>query len=187
MLPDLPLLAALALLGGLLALDGTSFGQFMVSRPLAAASLAGLVAGAPLQGAAAGLLLEALHLAVLPVGAARTPETAPAAVAAGGVYAAGNPAQAALLLVVVFGLAWEWACGRTVVRLRQENARHALPTPDEAGDPRRLAARHLRAMGIDFARGAVLTLGGMLLLALLLRLPQGFGLLPSQVRLVLAL
>ena len=61
----------LALLGGVLALDGTSLGQFMVSRPLVACVLAGLVAGDPAAGAMAGLVLEALHIAVLPVGAAR--------------------------------------------------------------------------------------------------------------------
>src|SRR3954471_14228937 len=103
--------AAAALLGGLLALDGTSVGQVMVSRPLVAASLGGLVVGHPAAGMAIGVVLEALHLAVLPVGASRYPEGGPAAAVAGAAYAAYAPAgggSAALLAAVLFALAMEW-------------------------------------------------------------------------------
>ncbi|HET7464464.1 MAG TPA: PTS sugar transporter subunit IIC, partial [Longimicrobium sp.] len=64
---------AVTLIGGLVALDGTSVGQFMVSRPFIAAALGGLAVGRPAEGVAAGVVLEARHLAVLPVGAARYP------------------------------------------------------------------------------------------------------------------
>jgi len=162
--------AAIALLGGLLALDGTSVGQVMVSRPFVAASLGGLVAGRPAMGMAIGIVLEALHLAVLPVGASRYPEGGPAAAVAGAAYAANAPAEggsAALLAAVLFALAMEWVGGRTVVWLRHWNARFA-GAPPEGLAPGALARRHALPIAADFARGALLTLAGVLALDALL-------------------
>jgi len=162
---------AVTLIGGLVALDGTSVGQFMVSRPFVAAALGGLVAGRPAEGIAAGVVLEALHLAVLPVGAARYPEGGPPAVAAGAVYAANFPpvaASATLLVTVLVALALEWAGGRSVEGMRQLNVRFA-GAPAEGLTPGALAGRHLAPVAIDFVRGAALTLVAVLLLGWLLR------------------
>jgi mannose/fructose/N-acetylgalactosamine-specific phosphotransferase system component IIC len=165
MTPDATLLLALALLGGLAVLDGTSLGQFMVSRPLVAAALGGLAAGAPEQGIVAGLLLESVQLAVLPVGASRYPEAAPGAVAAGAVFAASDRSYAVLLAVVVFALAWEWLCGLSVLKLRQWNARFAVATGTAALDAGEVERRQAAAIGVDFVRGALLTALGAVLLA----------------------
>lgn len=177
MIPDPALLAALALLGGLVALDGTSVGQFMLSRPLVAGALGGLLAGAPSQGVIAGLVLEALHLAVLPVGAARYPEGGPAALVAGALYASADPASAAeapiagatgLLVIVLFALAWEWVGAATVERMRHFNVRFAgAPRPRDAG-PAAVARRHGTAIALDFARGALVSLAGAVMLGALL-------------------
>jgi PTS system mannose-specific IIC component len=153
--------AILALLGGALALDGTSVGQFMVSRPLVACTLAGWAVGAPALGAALGAVLEALHIAVLPVGAARYPEGAPAAVAAAGVYAGLDGREPLLLAVVLFALAWEWVGDWTVNRLRAANVALAVPAPGSAVDPRWITRRHLAAITLDFVRGALLTAAGI--------------------------
>lgn len=168
MIPDPLTLLLLSLLGGVLALDATSFGQFMLSRPLIAAGLAGMIAGNPEGGIVVGVLLEAIHLAVLPVGAARYPEAGPAAVAAAGAFAgAGAHQQVALAASVVFMLAWGWVGGRSVEWLRRWNVRAAVPAegPVSPGTVERL---HLRAMGLDFVRGAVVTLVGLLILGTLL-------------------
>lgn len=150
---------AVGALGGVLAVDGTSIGQFMVSRPLVAATAAGWVMGSPEAGATLGLILEALHLNVLPVGAARTPEAAPAAVAAAAVYASAAPSAWFLFTAVLFALGWEWVGGETVHRLRQLNVAIAAPAdpPLPVSD---LARRHLAAAALDFTRGALLTLVG---------------------------
>ena len=167
MIPDPPVLLLLSLLGGLLALDATSLGQFMLSRPLIAAGLAGMIAGNPEGGIVVGVLLEAIHLAVLPVGAARYPEAGPAAVAAAGGYAGTTSSQVALLASVVFMLAWGWVGGRSVEAMRRVNARTAVPAegPVDAAAVERL---HLRALAFDFARGAVVTLAGLVVLGTLL-------------------
>ena len=54
----------IGVLGGLLALDATSVGQFMISRPLVVGVLAGVVVDQPLLGATIGAILE-LYLLVL--------------------------------------------------------------------------------------------------------------------------
>ncbi|HYH81257.1 MAG TPA: PTS sugar transporter subunit IIC [Longimicrobium sp.] len=162
---------AVTLIGGLVALDATSLGQFMVSRPFVAAALGGLVVGRPAQGIIAGVVLEALHLAVLPVGAAKYPEGGPPALAAGAVYAANFPpvaASATLLVVVLVALALEMVGGRSVDLMRQVTVRFA-GAPVEGLTPGQLARRHLAPMAIDFARGALLTLAAVLLLGWLLR------------------
>ncbi len=57
-----------ALLGGLVSLDRTAFGQFLLSRPLPAAGLLGVALGCPYQAVFIGMSLELLFLASLPVG-----------------------------------------------------------------------------------------------------------------------
>ncbi|MFL5383143.1 MAG: hypothetical protein ACJ8GN_11550 [Longimicrobiaceae bacterium] len=162
--------AAVALLGGLLALDGTSVGQVMVSRPLVAASLGGCIAGRPALGMAIGIVLEALHLAVLPVGASRYPEGGPAAAVAGAAYAANAPeggGSTVLLAAVLFALAMEWVGGRSVVLLRQANVRFA-GAPPEGISPGALARRQAVPIAADFLRGALLALLGVVALDALL-------------------
>lgn len=159
----------LLLLGGTVAIDGTSFGQFMLSRPFVAAALAGAIVGRPAEGALIGLVLEAFHLHVLPVGAAKYPEGGPPAVAGGAVFAAVSPQPSGLLLTVIAVLALEWIGGESVRYLRQANQRFVPGTSGAPVDPDRLERRHLAAIGIDFARGMLLVAAGILLLTILLR------------------
>lgn len=167
MIPEPTTLLLLSLLGGLLALDATSLGQVMVSRPLVAAGLAGAVSGNLEGGIVVGVLLEALHLAVLPVGASRYPEAGPAAVAAAGAYAGATESNVALLASVLFMLAWGWVGGRTVEWMRRVDGTAAVPVGGEV-DPGRVERIHLRAILFDFARGAVVTLAGLVVLGTLL-------------------
>lgn len=163
--------ALVTALGGLVALDGTSVGQLMLSRPFVAAALGGLVVGAPVQGVVAGVLLEALHLAVLPVGAALYPEGGPAGVAAGAVFAASQHPPVAtsgtLLVCVLAALGLEWIGGKSVQAMRQFNVRFA-GAPPEGLTPGALGRRHGAAIAVDFARGALLALAGVLALQALL-------------------
>jgi PTS system mannose-specific IIC component len=74
------------LLAGLVAmltgLDRVAVVQVMISRPLVAAPLTGLVLGNPMLGLEVGMLLELLWLGRLPVGAAIPPDDTQAAVGA---------------------------------------------------------------------------------------------------------
>jgi mannose/fructose/N-acetylgalactosamine-specific phosphotransferase system component IIC len=161
---DPGIIVILGILGGLVAIDGTTFGQFMISRPFVAATLGGWVMGSPQEGAIVGIALEAFHLGVLPVGAAKHPEGGPAAVTTGAFFASGAPEPSILILAVLGGLLLEEVGGRTVHLMRLANVRIIAPKgvmPTLAN----LERRHLMAVGLDFLRGALLVLAGMLVLA----------------------
>lgn len=158
-------------MGGLVGLDTTSFPQVMISRPLVAGTLTGALLGRPAAGLAVGFVMEAFALLVLPVGAARYPESGTATVAATAAYLTVAPADlmpGALALALAFALGWEWVAGQTVVLLRRANGQLLLK---QGGVPaRELERRHLTAMALDFVRGAAVAVGGGLLAALLLLL-----------------
>ncbi len=175
----------LTMLGGLVALDGTSVGQFMLSRPLVAATLAGWIMGDPLTGLQVGVLLELLFLAILPAGGARFPDVGPAALV-GAVAAVHTPGPGGLALAVLLALVWGEVGGSTITVLRHLNGRLA---PDL--DPSVITVAHVRRshmLGIllDFLRGSVVAASGIAAAALLgpvaaggwpLALPDTIGLL----------
>ncbi len=76
---DYLLAAMVAVVAGL---DRTAAFQFMISRPIVAAPLAGLVLGSPLTGLQVGALIELLWLGRLPIGAAIPPDDTQVAVGA---------------------------------------------------------------------------------------------------------
>lgn len=168
----------LVLLGGWMAVDGTTVGQFMVSRPLVAATLAGWIVGNAGGGLIVGILLELFHLAVLPVGAASFPESGPAAVVGGALYALAHGVPGALIVTILFALAWEWVGGATLRAVRQVNIR-VVRSADVEARVDRLQLRHLTAIGIDFVRGILVTGIGLVVLSSLLlltgRLPMATG------------
>jgi mannose PTS system EIIC component len=174
----------LAGLGAWVTLDTTAAGQFMVSRPLVAATLAGWIAGDPAQGALIGVLLESFHLTILPVGASRYPEGGSGAVVAGGTFAASGGGPASLLTVLVFALVWEWLAGESVRQLRHLNGR-ALP--EQPAGPRRYLWLHWQGLAGDALRGLVLTLGGLVALAGVLFLRALVPLPPADWQLGIAL
>ena len=152
---------ALAALGGVLALDATAFGQFMISRPLVAATLAGGLLGEPALGIQLGTILELFHLAGVPSGGSRVPEAGPASVVAVAL-AATTSGPAALALGVTAGLLVSELGGLTVGAQRHLNM--VLTTRVESGrvSSHRLGGVHLLAMLLDFARGGLITVVGVL-------------------------
>lgn len=181
LLPDPALALLLVLWGGLVAVDGTSCGQFMFSRPLVAASVAGLLAGDVALGVAAGVVLEAFHIAVLPVGAARYPEGGPPAVVVGALFAGSDGRPSVLLAAVLFFLAWEWVGGESMRLMRQLNGRILAPTYRPPVRVAVLERRHLAALAVDFGRGMLLVALGLPVLWLLLRWAGGVWTLGERV------
>jgi len=157
-------LALLALLGGLLALDGTSVGQVMVSRPLVAGVLAGWVLGDPFMGLLIGGILEIYFISVFPVGGSEFPEGGPPALVAvaTGVAAMETAGMAAgIALGVLVGFVWSRLGSGSVQVLRQLNGRLA-PDPSQGEVSRnRIVWAHLAGVAADFARGALLSAAGL--------------------------
>lgn len=156
----------LVVLGGWVGIDATSFGQIMISRPFAAATLSGWAVGDPMAGAVMGIVLEAFHLGVLPFGAARYPEAGPAAVIAGAAFALGPQEPTFLLTILTFSLVWEWVGAESVRYLRQVNVH--LVSAERVRDVDSLERRHGTAVVYDFFRGAVLVLLGWIVLNVML-------------------
>lgn len=155
-------LLALCLLGGALAVEGTSFGQFMASRPLVAATVAGWIVGDPVSGLLLGAVLELLHLSVVPVGGARFPEVGPAAVVAAATASAAGWQGAGIALGCMMALVWGQLGGWSIVVLRRANGRVAPDPFQGTVTPARVEWSHVAAMGIDLVRGTVLTGVGIL-------------------------
>jgi mannose/fructose/N-acetylgalactosamine-specific phosphotransferase system component IIC len=151
-------LLLVSLLGGVLALDGTAVGQFMVSRPLVAGALTGWLVGSPTVGLAVGALLEAYLLVSFPSGGARYPEGSSAAVVAVASAGAADP-LGAVPLGLALGLVWGQLGGFTVSALRRLNAR-LVPEAD-GPRPESVSAAHVGAIALDGLRGALLTAVGV--------------------------
>lgn len=163
--------AAIGAFGGLVGLDATSFAQTMISRPLVAATLTGAIAGRPAEALLLGTILELFALVILPVGAARYPESGTAAVAASAAYLSATPllSPAVLLLAVLFALLWEHVGGATVILARRFNETFVHlgatgPRPD-----RELERRHWLAVLLDFIRASAVTMLGAFIGGLALR------------------
>lgn len=150
----------IAVLGGLLGLDVVSFPQAMISRPLVAATLAGVLVGHSASGLLVGAVLELIALETLPFGASRYPEWGSASVVGGAIFAShpSHPAGA-MTCAMVAALATTWIGGWTMVKLRQANAGWARDRRDalEAGSRGAVTSLQLMGMTADLARGAVLT------------------------------
>ena len=151
----------LALLGGLLALDATSVGQFMVSRPLVAGTLAGWWLGDPTLGLEVGAILELFHLAGVPAGGSRVPESGPASVVAVTV-AMSAAGLAGLALGLVAGLAVAEVDGMTVSLQRHTVGRVLGRTDSSPMTVRKLTMVHFSSVLLDFVRGAVVTVAGLI-------------------------
>lgn len=157
----------IALWGGAVGLDGTSALQFMISRPLVAATVTGAILGQPAEGLALGILLELFSLVILPIGAARYPESGISAVVGAIVYIEATRAgyaPAALPLAVVYGLTWEWVAGSSVNLLRRFNEWLMADAPMRGAlGAGRLERLHLSAIALDGARAVgVVVLGAWL-------------------------
>ncbi|HEX7121030.1 MAG TPA: PTS sugar transporter subunit IIC [Gemmatimonadaceae bacterium] len=160
-------LIVLALLGGVLGLDTVSFPQAMLSRPIVACTLTGLLLGYAAPGLLLGATLELFAVETLPFGASRYPEWGSSSVVGTSLFASGAVTRPGALVTAVLGtLMVAWVGGWSMVRLRKLNARwarrrHAAVTQ---GDRRAVVGLQLAGLGADLVRGIALTALALLVL-----------------------
>jgi PTS system mannose-specific IIC component len=155
------------LLAGLVALvtglDRTALLQIMISRPIVAAPLTGLVLGNLQVGLSVGLMTELLWLARIPVGAAIPPDDTQVAVGAttlvlvcGPLWGYSGPGFTilALLVAMPLGKAGQWLdhLARSQNSRLQKRAEQVLAS----GNAEQLELLHWQGVG-HFAFAAVLT------------------------------
>ena len=159
------ILFTIALLGAIIGLDVVSFPQAMISRPIVAATVSGLMLGNPAGGLLVGATLELIALETLPVGASRYPEWGSASVVGGALFALRpSPSAGALTMAVLGALATAWIGGWTMYVIRRFNgaiARRWIPTLGLGSGPAVIAIQ-TAGIAADFARGGLLTLVAML-------------------------
>ncbi len=152
----------LGLWGVLVGLDMTSVAQTMLSRPLVAATVAGVIVGDPAGGLMMGVLLEFFALDVLPVGAARYPDYGLGAVSAVAVVA-GSPGVLSTGLGCGLGLAVAYIGGVGAHLARISNGadvvRHAEAL--NSGDPRAIYGVHMRGLLREVTRSVLVLVVGL--------------------------
>jgi len=154
----------IALLGAIMGLDVVSFPQAMISRPIVAATITGVLLGDAAGGLLVGATLELIALETLPVGASRYPEWGSASVVGGALFALRpEPSAGTLTMAVLGALATAWVGGWTMYVIRRFNgaiARRWIPTLG-LGSGRAVIAIQTAGIAADFARGGLLTLIAM--------------------------
>ena len=154
----------IALLGAITGLDVVSFPQAMISRPIVAATITGVLLGDAAGGLLVGATLELIALETLPVGASRYPEWGSASVVGGALFALRpEPTAGTLTMAVLGALATAWVGGWTMYVIRRFNgaiARRWIPTLG-LGSGRAVIAIQTAGIAADFARGGLLTLIAM--------------------------
>ncbi len=153
--------AGVVAVGTLVGLDLVSVPQMMISRPLVAGLLGGLVVGNPVAGLGAGAVLELFAMETLPVGAVRYPDWGPGSVAAGALVGArgAGALPSGLLGVVLVVIASAWLGGWLMHVVRRANAASvtARRAELEAGDFGAVRALQWRGLARDAARSMALT------------------------------
>jgi mannose/fructose/N-acetylgalactosamine-specific phosphotransferase system component IIC len=141
-------------------LDLVSFPQMMLSRPIVAAFLGGLVVGGPVEGLAVGALLELFAMESLPVGAARYPDWGPPGAAAGALVGASraSASPSGMLAVLVVSILVAWLGGWLMHQVRRANgaAAHDRRASLASGDVRALNVLIGGGLLRDAARAFVL-------------------------------
>lgn len=164
--------ALLLLLWGTIAgLDLVSVPQALLSRPIVAAAVAGLIVGNVPAGLLAGMALELYALDVLPIGASRYPDYSVAAVA-GGFAAAMAPAPVTVALAGIVGLPMAMLGGWSLQKLRRRNAVSVQRRLERvaAGDGRAIWELQRNGIMRDALRSFALAVIGLVLAWLVTRL-----------------
>lgn len=157
---------ALTAWGTIVGLDLVSAPQAMLSRPLVAGAIAGVIAQDVEAGLRVGVVLELFALDVLPIGAVRYPDFGPATVAAVAL-AANAPWEMSLGVSAALALVLAVLGGWAMQLVRRANARaiqrHAAALA--AGETRAIRGLQYAALLRDAGRSLALVVAGLIVAA----------------------
>jgi mannose/fructose/N-acetylgalactosamine-specific phosphotransferase system component IIC len=159
---DVHLILWLSVLAGALALDETALLQVMVSQPVVAGAVAGVVVGDLGLGLLVGSALQLVWIGALPVGAAPFPDGAAAGVAGAGTAAlmagAGASAGIAVGTGILVGLLAGAAGTRLIVLVRRLNVSLSIMAEKrgETGSASGVSTAVFAGLAIRFAASFVL-------------------------------
>ena len=179
----------IALLGGLIGLDRTAAGQFMVSEPVVAGPLTGWMLGDPTAGIIIGVVLELVWVLDIPIGAFVPADATISAVSATAIAALGSAGNASLPVIgfsIFLTAAMVPATMGADGIIRHWNSRLADAVVTGAGPDagRALARAHLNGLPVFFMKSFVLYL---VFLPLGLAAVSAFNQLPEHVHRAMSL
>lgn len=182
-------IVGIALIGGLLGLDRTAAGQFMVSEPIVAGPLTGWMLGDPMAGIIIGVLLELVWVLDMPIGAFVPADATISAVSATAIAALGSTGNAPLPVIgfsILLTAAMVPATMRADGIIRHWNSRlaDAVVTGSGPDAGRALARAHLSGLPAFFMKSFVLYL---VFLPLGLAAVSAFNHLPEHVHRAMSL
>ncbi len=177
-------IALVAAVGGLIGLDRTAAGQFMISQPIVAGPLTGLLLGDPAAGFLIGASLELIWLLDLPIGTFVPADSTIAAIAATAVAViggGGDPPLAAVGFSILLTTALAPLTMRADELVRKRNARFGDHLVSAAGPEaeQRLTRAHLAGLAVFYLKFFILLAlvvpAGIAALRLFFFLPQAFA------------
>ncbi len=155
-----PYFLKMGIAGGIVAADETSVGQVMISRPIAAGFVSGLLAGNLELGVLMGALFELLYIDVLPIGSAAFPSAGLAAVSAVAVCGFMGWQDLAgvggfLPFLVLLSALAAGVGGRAVASVRRTNERLTGKAAEAVREGRLglMQGAHLAGIPLSFLRG----------------------------------
>jgi mannose/fructose/N-acetylgalactosamine-specific phosphotransferase system component IIC len=156
-------IAGIALVGGLIGLDRTAVGQFMISQPIVVGPLTGWVLGDPVAGTIIGAVLELIWVLDIPTGSFVPADSTVITVSATAIAALGSPGGPSLPVIgftVLLTAAMAPATMKADDIIRHKNSRlaDALVTGPGPYPGRSLARAHLSGIPIFFLKSFVLCL-----------------------------
>lgn len=92
-------IAGIAVAGGLIGLDRTAVGQFMISQPIVVGPLTGWILGDPVAGIVIGAVLELIWVLDMPIGAFVPADATISTVSATAIAALGSPMTSSLPVI----------------------------------------------------------------------------------------
>jgi PTS system mannose-specific IIC component len=157
------MIVGVALVGGIIGLDRTAAGQFMVSEPIVAGPLTGWILGDPIAGIIIGIVLELVWVLDMPIGSFVPADATISTVSATAIAALSNTGHAPLPIIgfsLFLTVAMVPATMRADRIIRHMNSRlaDAVATGPGPAAGHALARAHLSGLSVFFMKSFVLYL-----------------------------
>ena len=156
-------IVGIALVGGLIGLDRTAVGQFMISQPIVVGPLTGWILGDPGAGAVIGAVLELIWVLDMPIGSFVPADATISTVSATAIAALGSPGGSSLPVIgfsilLTVAMVPVTMMADDIIRHRNSRLADALVT-GPGPDPRReLARAQLSGLLVFFLKSFILCL-----------------------------
>jgi mannose/fructose/N-acetylgalactosamine-specific phosphotransferase system component IIC len=157
------MIVVIALVGGIIGLDRTAVGQFMISQPIVVGPLTGWMLGDPGAGIVAGVVLELIWVLDMPIGSFVPADATISTVSATAIAALGSPGGSSLPVIgfsilLTAAMVPATMAADDVIRHRNSRLADALATCPGPASGRALVRAHLSGIPVFFLKSFVLYL-----------------------------